>query len=348
MRCPTIVELPDPPAGQTGWPWTEPTSVQDGRLTPAQETANWPKVTIVTTSYNQGMYLEATIRSVLLQGYPNLEYIVVDGGSTDGSVDIIRKYEKYMAWWNSEKDRGPCHALNKGFVRATGDLHAFLNSDDYYEPGALKEAAKAFGGGHQWIVGRVNYLQEGLGIWPVPQLPGNRFTDWFVCCPISQPGCFWSAKLHRAVGEFREDLHFLFDYEFWLRLRFGQKLRPFVIDRPIAFYRLHTESKTIGQSSDSIRVARAIRDQYLSQLTFGQRVWLSVVRRHRRARGCGSRAVSLLKQGDVRSAASRAIRAYVIWPLLVFDLGGLFLVVRELFTKKHKPVFPQVWPEWDE
>ena len=112
MRCPTLKELPPSEAGKTGWPWTEespqlPDNMPDG--------SPCPKISIVTPSLNQGQFIEETIRSVLLQGYPNLEYIIIDGGSTDGSVDIIKKYEKWLAYWITEPDRDQGHAINKGF-----------------------------------------------------------------------------------------------------------------------------------------------------------------------------------------------------------------------------------------
>ncbi len=274
MRGPTLSDLPPPPPGQSGWPWTEGTPLPDSET-------DWPKITVVTPSYNQGPYLEETIRSILLQGYPNLEYLIVDGGSTDASVEIIRKYESYLTWWVSEPDHGQSDAINKGFNRATGDLHAYLNSDDCYEPHALQTVARAFRNGHEWIVGQVRFVQDGARGGLVPQLPGQRVSDWFVSCPIAQPGCFWAAMRHRQVGAFRDDLNYFMDYEFWLRLRILQQLRPYMINAPVALYRLHPSSKTTAHAAAFASEAKAIRAQYRPRLTTAQRARLPLVRRQR-------------------------------------------------------------------
>jgi glycosyltransferase involved in cell wall biosynthesis len=285
---------------------------------------------------------------VLLQGYPNLEYIVVDGGSTDKSLEIIRRYEKHLAWWVSEKDRGPSHALNKGFARTSGDIHAYLNSDDVYEPGALQACAHAFKEGHPWIAGQVQYFQKGVGYWPVPQLPGKRFTDWFTGCPISQPACFWAATLHDEMGTFREDLHYCFDYEFWLRFRLIKKITPFVIDRRMAIYRLHPQSKTVADISATVQVGKSIREQYKHCLTRKQRAWLTIVVNHRKGRIRGAKAVSLLKQRNFLAASRQLMLGFVAWPLLMVD-NGIFLAIKELMSRKPEhPAFPQVFPEWDD
>src|SRR5262245_11264512 len=131
MRCPQLSELPPPPANKKGWPWTEECAQLPDRMPDGSE---WPRISIVTPSYNQGAFLEETLRSVLLQGYPNLEYVVIDGGSRDCSVDVIKKYERWIRYWVSEPDRGQSHAINKGFEKTNGDILAYINSDDAYLP----------------------------------------------------------------------------------------------------------------------------------------------------------------------------------------------------------------------
>lgn len=352
MQCPKLNELPSSLTGKTGWPWTAETSPPyDISLSSSygENARNWPKITIVTPSYNQGQFLEETIRSVLLQGYPNLEYIVIDGGSSDNSVEIIRRYEKHLAWWISEKDRGQSHAINRGFERGTGEIYAYLNSDDIYEPGALYTCALALRDEYQWVVGQVRYFQENVGYWPVPQAKGQSLAEWFVPCPFSQPGCFWRAELHREMGKFREDLHYLFDYEFWLRIRFIKKIKPLIFDQPVAIYRVHLQSKTVRDNSAFALEAGLIVDWYKSLLTRWQKFRLLVGLRHRKARMRGARAVSLLKKGNVWAAAKHLISALIVWPLLLFDLHGILLAIKALGSLKHDgPEIPVVWPEWDE
>lgn len=141
MRCPTLSHLPPPPPGKTGWPWTEE-SPQFPDASPKGEP--WPKISIITPSYNQGQFIEEAIRSVLLQGYPNLEYIIIDGGSTDNSVEIIKKYEPWLAYWISELDNGPYHAINKGLKIASGEIIGIINGDDLYEANIIKTVAETF------------------------------------------------------------------------------------------------------------------------------------------------------------------------------------------------------------
>src|ERR1700680_2414413 len=133
--------LPPPPIGKTGWPWTIESHKVPRLMANGQA---WPKISIVTPSYNQGSFIEETIRSVLMQGYPNLEYIIMDGGSSDQTLDVINKYKPLLTHFESKPDRGQSHAINKGMAIGTGEILNWLNSDDFLEEGALIQMAEAF------------------------------------------------------------------------------------------------------------------------------------------------------------------------------------------------------------
>ena len=157
MSLLSLKDLPPPPEGTHGFPWTKGTP-------PQYNEQNWPKITIITPSFNQGQYIEQTIRSVLLQSYTNLEYIVIDGGSTDNTIEIIEKYSDFITYWVSEKDNGQSHAINKGLKQATGDVFNWLNSDDYYLPNALLTVGKYFAQNNQLEVlcgCEIHLLQNG-------------------------------------------------------------------------------------------------------------------------------------------------------------------------------------------
>jgi glycosyltransferase involved in cell wall biosynthesis len=356
MKVLTLDNLPSSPPGRSGWPWTAqpPSTVPRARLDASPSI--FPRITIVIPSFNQGSYLEETMRSVLLQGYPNLELIVVDGGSTDDSVEIIRRYESHLAWWVSERDKGQSHAINKGFARSTGAIHGYLASDDFLEPGALHAVAGAFGApasserSTDWVVGHVRYQQDGAGSWPLRAYDERSFADWFLHCPIPQPGCFWSAQLHRAAGEFREDLHYYFDYEFWLRLRFIHKRRPKILDRELAVYRLHPASKTVANNAAFHVEGRMIRASYEPLLTARERMQLRFARRRHRARRYGGRSLASFAAGERVTALRSLATALVLWPAILFDRSAITALRQHFHARDGRAgiPMPNVWIDPDE
>lgn len=284
MRSPTLRELPPPPPGKSGWPWTEESPQKPDRM---PDGGAWPKISIVTPSFNQGQYIEETIRSVLLQGYPDLEYIVIDGGSTDGSVEVIRKYAHWLVYWANEKDHGQAHAINKGFAHATGEILGYLNSDDIYWCSGLPP-----------MIGRHRgcYAEERI-LLAAPVQDFNEFgvqgrhlnsqfgrIDQWLDGGISlhQPGCLWTRKLWQECGPLREDLHYIFDRYFFALSRIAGA-RLLTNSATLAGFRLHTESKTsmyfLDNNNDCFTAEwHAVLSDIERQLTFPQRAALSLRR----------------------------------------------------------------------
>ncbi|HEY9296606.1 MAG TPA: glycosyltransferase family 2 protein, partial [Phormidium sp.] len=239
-----LSSLPSPPDGHTGWPWTEqtpplPSTLPDGKP--------WPKVTIVTPSYNQGEFIEETIRSVLLQNYPNLEYIVMDGGSTDNTVSILEKYANWISLWRSEKDNGQTHAINKGFERASGFLRGYLNSDDCFLPSSLEQVARLAGAHSEQpilILGncQMGYSSKEIFSIEVPTPPVNLIDAISNDALCPQPATFWTQPENSIPHRFSERLVFSMDFEFWHRLiKHGYQVIKF--DATLAFYRHHKDAK---------------------------------------------------------------------------------------------------------
>jgi glycosyltransferase involved in cell wall biosynthesis len=206
---------------------------------------DYPRITVVTPSLNQGRFLEETILSVLGQQYPNLEYVIVDGGSTDGSVEIIRKYQQHLAWWVSEKDGGQAAAINKGFARATGDILAWLNSDDMYLPGTLSHIASRLDPDRaELLFGNCLHFVEnsamayGSDVRQSHVRHDLRLTDYII-----QPSTFWTRKAWLQAGLLDESLEFGFDWDWFLR---GTKADVTFVpeDKYLSVYRIHKDHKT--------------------------------------------------------------------------------------------------------
>ncbi|NPV57786.1 MAG: glycosyltransferase [Anaerolineae bacterium] len=212
------------------------------------EPARLPLVSIITPSFRQARYLEATIQSVLSQDYPNLEYWVIDGGSDDGTLEILRKYEGELTGWLSEPDRGQTDAINKGFARANGEIIAWLNSDDTYNPGAIREAVVYLLDHPQTglVYGDCNFINgEGrvVGRFPAAQTDLRRLRRGYVHIP--QQAAFFRMNLWRQVGPLDPSFYFAMDYDLWVRLARVSQV-AYLPGRAWANFRLHGDAKTIA------------------------------------------------------------------------------------------------------
>jgi glycosyltransferase involved in cell wall biosynthesis len=245
MICtPALDDLPLPPPGRTGWPWTDETPPVSQSSASGQVLQ---RISIVTPSLNQGEFIEETIRSVLLQGYPNLEFIIIDGGSTDRTIDIIRKYEPWLAYWMSEQDRGQAQAINKGFRKATGDILAWLNADDLYEKGTLQQISQVLNAesGPHVVFGDSAFVDKWgsrVGTYKGVNRSFYRKLCYWRGWDVPQPTVFVSRSVLNSIGMLDENLHLALDYEWFLR---AAELYEFVhLDRVFARYRLYSDSKT--------------------------------------------------------------------------------------------------------
>ena len=228
-----------------------------------------PKISVITPSFNQGQFIEETILSVLGQNYPNIEYIIVDGGSSDNTVDIIHKYENKIHYWISEKDFGQSHAINKGFAKATGDIVCWLNSDDLYMPGTLNYIAEQIVKDEKVVIfgNALHFRQSSTGISSYGSdvigdserhLLENR--DYII-----QPSAFWTKRVWEDVGSLREDIHFAFDWEWFLRAKkMGVQFKG--VQKCLSLYRIHDDHKTgtggVKRQREILEVYNAYSSKY--------------------------------------------------------------------------------------
>jgi glycosyltransferase involved in cell wall biosynthesis len=238
--------IPEPPHDKTGWPWTDasealPVCMPDG--------SPWPKISVVTPSFNQGQFIEETIRSVLLQNYPNLEFIIIDGGSTDNTLEIIKKYEPWLTYWVSEPDRGQSHAVNKGIQRASGEIVHWLNSDDLLLPGALAIVSQQLQThpAARLIIGQARVINSK------GEITGDlksQFRSWKEAATsprntIRQVSSFFTRTLFYELGMIDETLHIAMDSE--LLIRFTRYHDPLIIEDYLTAFRVQPNAKTSSQ-----------------------------------------------------------------------------------------------------
>ena len=245
-----LKELPRPASLKRGWPWTK-----ESTALPEADGMEWPLISVITPSFNQGIYIEETIRSVLLQNYPRIEFIVMDGGSTDQTIEIIKKYDQWISSWVSEADGGQSDAINKGMLRCHGDIICWINSDDWLHPGALFTIAQQLKLNEPaWLIGKAE-VTTSLGKRKYikslsDQVTKKTFRQWNLDW-IPQQATAWNRMIFNQCGVLDESLHYAMDVDYFYRLYLISK--PTMCDAVLAGYRIHGEAKTINQSATSIR-----------------------------------------------------------------------------------------------
>jgi hypothetical protein len=227
-----------------------------------------PKISIVTPSYNQGQFIEQTIDSVLSQGYPNLEYFVFDGGSTDGTVDILKRHHKHLTYWESGSDRGQSHAINKGIQRASGEIFNWINSDDFAEPGALHQVAEAWmsakstptaicGFANVWNLRTFSHRRKPSHLYASSEENIALFN-------INQEGTYFNLHEVKALGGLDERFHYAMDLELWLNLHLKFPPSRFIeIDSVLGNFRRHAETKSNQQKGLSIGTSNIVHEEML-------------------------------------------------------------------------------------
>jgi glycosyltransferase involved in cell wall biosynthesis len=224
---------------------------------------NLPKITVITTCYNHAAYIETTLKSVISQGYPNLEYIVIDGGSTDGSQEIIEGYRDYLTDFLIEPNTLQIHKLIKGFACATGDILCMLNSDDVFEPGVLEEVAQFFlnnpqarvvYGDYSWIDTEGNVMSRRK------EIDFNRFIFMYDVNYIPQPSTFWRRDLYEEIGGLTLDFDVATDFDLWMK--FADVTQVYHMRRYWSKYRIHPKQKSVNNNDKLSREINAIRERY--------------------------------------------------------------------------------------
>ena len=319
MHCPNLEELPLPPFGKTGWPWIEESTLwRETRL----NSSFLPSISIVTPSYNQGEFLEETIRSVLLQSYPNLDYIIIDGGSTDRSVEIIKKYQNYLSYWVSEPDKGPADAINKGWQKAKGEIIAYLNSDDAYLPGALAAVAEAFQQnpeakaicGNELVINRDGFIIRKSNIEKV------EHSSLLKLNLIPQPAIFIKSSIVQSLGGMNLEVRYIFDFELWLRITRTDSMK--CIPNFLAVTRWHEQTITQTQrpaiGSELVYIITKETNNFADYLSPAEKKYILFI--------CNRLAMNLHLEGKkILKSIQYAAQMFSIYP----SFGLSF----ELFTK---------------
>ena len=282
-----------------------------------------PLVSIITPSFNQARYLEVTIESVLSQDYPHIEYIVIDGASTDSSVEIIKKYENRLAYWVSEKDNGQADAINKGLALAKSDIVAWLNSDDYYLPNAISAAVKAFEENPDAVMVYGDILAVDEWGHTINLLKYQQLSKEDLLCfqIIGQPAVFFRREVYEKSGGLDTTFHFLLDHHLWIRI--AQHGRILHVPQTWAAARYHAEAKNRAKAAEFGREAFRILDWVKSQPQLAGAI--SSVERRAHASAHRVDARYLLDGGQSVSALKAWARALLIHPPTALARLNIFI-----------------------
>ena len=336
MRLAILNELPPPPPGKSGWPW----DVESPRLPARSDGADWPRIAIVTPSYNQGGFIEETIRSVLLQGYPNLEYRVRDGGSRDNTVEILRKYEPWLTSWSSAKDNGQSDAINTGLRESQFRIGTWINSDDVLLPGALHAVAA-----HvlsdvqcQFITGdglfvdetatRTLFCKQGAA-YSVEELlhyGGGKY--------LPQPSVFFSKWLMEQAGALDNRLHYAMDLDLWLRFRERAPLAYIPVQ--LSALRQHDDAKTLRDNERAMREVEEVVRRHQRNVSVPARVSAVAAIRRVRAESACAAALRAYFDGDRSAAWSGLRRALATYTPIVFSSSSMKVLLRLLLPGRMR------------
>lgn len=302
-----------------------------------------PKISITTPSYNQGQFLEETIRSVLSQNYPNLEYIIIDGGSTDNSVDIIKKYEKHLTYWVSEKDNGQSDAINKGFAKGTGDVFAWLNSDDLYLPDTLYKVGEYFR-----MHPDCNFLTGDGEIFDTVtnkreyyiKAKNYSFSDllWFHQGKyLPQPSVFFSKETFRRSGGLDTGLYYTMDLDLWLKIRRESPLHYF----PVCLSRLrrHADAKTQVDPQNSVEEVNKAIERYLPCVKNYERLLIRRIARLACARAACQNGLEEYFNNCRGEAVNSLKKAVSLSPTILFSRESMRLTLRIILPNRIKRFF---------
>jgi glycosyltransferase involved in cell wall biosynthesis len=320
-------QFPSPPPGRNGWPWTMEGSRE---LVPINKIHSDLKISIITPSYNQGQFIEETIRSVLLQNYTNIEYIIIDGGSTDNSIDIIKKYQNNIAYWISEPDRGQTHAINKGLAIATGDIVAYLNSDDMYLPDSFTQIIEFFNNNPDidMVYGNLVHIDKQsnmIDVMECGKLDVFKLFSFHYYLP--QATVFLRHEIVKKIGPFDEKLNLNMDYDYWVRLSFFGKIAH--IPKELACARLYPEAKSQFFSQDYLQENLIILEKYKNLIKKLDNSELLLFHAYASIYFYGG--LSYLKRGDLVLGLKNIRTAIKYNKYIIFNLVSLYSVFCWIF-----------------